>query len=154
VTDEKEPTSTTNTTGVPLSDVRAVPSTSPEFVKWDETWVTPFADLTDTLYKKMSEVVGVDLSAFVAIVPTYAPTPLNPTFRELVVMENDELKAMSKKKLRRRIRTLEAMVLIRDRKIKELEEVGKCAFCAKPGIQMNWLCEDHGEMDVEEEKDE
>lgn len=39
---------------------------------------------------------------------------------ELIVLTDDQLKALSKKILRRRIRALEAMVRMRDQKIKEL----------------------------------
>ena len=72
----------------------------------------------DELVQRLEE--GVDLSAFVSLIPTYE-RPLNETYRELVILDNDKLKAMSKKKLRRRIRALEAMVLIRDRRLADLE---------------------------------
>jgi len=67
-----------------------------------------------------SNAGGVDLSAFVALIPTYA-RPLNQVYRELTVLDNDKLKAMSKKRLRRHIRALEAMVRIRDRMLEDLK---------------------------------
>jgi len=68
------------------------------------------------------KVGGVDLSAFVALIPTTSERPLNPTYRELVILDNDKLKAMSKKRLRRHIRALEAMVRIRDQKLRDLKD--------------------------------
>jgi len=65
-------------------------------------------------------VGGVDLSAFVALIPTYT-RPLNNVYRELVILDRDKLKAMSKKKLRRHIRVLEAMVRIRDQMLEDLK---------------------------------
>jgi hypothetical protein len=112
-----------NTTGMPLSDVQAVPDTSPSSIRQelrqDEQPMSAFTDLADTFYNDLS-AMGVDLSPYVALVPTYS-YPINSLYRELTVLWSDDLKAMNKKKLRRHIRTLEAMVTIRDRKIKELE---------------------------------
>ena len=79
----------------------------------------PFKEQADTSFANL-RAEGVDLSAFVSLIPTYE-RPLNETYRELVILDNDKLKAMSKKKLRRRIRALEAMVLIRDRRLADLE---------------------------------
>ena len=85
-------TDKTNTTDVPLSDTQAVPNA----------------------------MQGVDLSAFAALIPTYTEIR-NPVYRELIALTDDQLGAMSKKRLRRRVRALEAMVQLRDQKIKELE---------------------------------
>lgn len=113
----------TNTTNVPLSDVQAVTNTSPSSIRQelrqDEEPVSAFQEQADTFFANL-RAEGVDLSAFVSLIPTYE-RPLNETYRELVILDNDKLKAMSKKKLRRRIRALEAMVLIRDRRLADLE---------------------------------
>ena len=88
-------TDKTNTTDVPLSDTQAVPNATQ----------------------------GVDLSPFAPLIQTYAEVQ-NLVYRELIVLTDDQLKALSKKILRRRIRALEAMVQMRDQKIKELEGDG------------------------------